>query len=87
MIILEPNITDEYLALIKNIEIPNINIYSNNLFKIKDNNIGGINNMKARNKQNLSIKYNFKSDNNSLDFEKILSRLFKKFLINYESSK
>lgn len=43
--------------------------------------------MKARNKQNLSIKYNFKSDNNSLDFEKILSRLFKKFLINYESSK
>ncbi len=43
--------------------------------------------MKARSKQNLIIKYNFKQDDKSLDFEKILSRLFKKFLINYESSK
>lgn len=37
------------------------------------------------NKGEYKITYNFSKDNNGYDFENILSKLFRKYLINYDT--
>lgn len=43
--------------------------------------------MSTRKPQKYDIEYHYATGKDALDFGKILSRLFKKFLINYESNK
>ena len=43
--------------------------------------------MSTRKSQKYNIEYRYATGKDALDFGKILSRLFKKFLVSYESSK